>query len=615
MRSTPAAPSLASLLLASLSFVAARELDTKTDGGVIFVDLEARGSGDGSTWADAFPDLQGALVEAALRAGLVQVWVAEGTYRPAGPGAPRSAHFALDADVSLFGGFAGVEAAVDERDPAAHPTVLSGDLLGDDGPGFAGREDNAFHVLVLSASGPVTAETQVDGLIIRGGHADGLGDDAGGGGLLSFFPAVPALHACVLEDNYARIDGGAVQARRDHMPPFFPGIEAPVEIDACVFWGNRADARGSAASLIGPFAVVDSIFTGHPRSMTPFDPDAMGFVVDLGEGSSGALRGCTFNDNDATALQAYVSSIDVENCLFSANRSGPASGSAINVTTSECRIANTSIAGNETFDDGLAGAISGALAHLQVVNSIVQDGVQAVSLPGPDQGEAFFFSDLVTDHVLILGDVVGNWSGEGAFTADPLFVDAAGGDFRLSQASPARDAGGLDLLPAGLTADLDGAPRVVDGNGDGLDLPDLGAFEGAEPALPAALVADVLGLSVSMGGTQVLSLGAGAAHAGELHLMLGSLSGTLPGIDLGAVHLALVPDAYTLATLGALGLVLLPGGIGSLDASGSARASLKVPAGAFPSLAGLELHHAFVTLDTHGALGFASNAVPSELLP
>lgn len=54
--------------------------------GVLFVDADATGAADGSSWADAFPDLQQAL--AILEAG-GEVWVAEGVYRPP-PRAPTA---------------------------------------------------------------------------------------------------------------------------------------------------------------------------------------------------------------------------------------------------------------------------------------------------------------------------------------------------------------------------------------------------------------------------------------------------------------------------------------------------------------------------------------------
>lgn len=66
---------------------------------------------------------------------------------------------------------------------------------------------------------------------------------------------------------------------------------------------------------------------------------------------------------------------------------------------------------------------------------------------------------------------------------NPLFRDLAGGDFRLSAGSPAIDIGGPDLIP-GAATDLNGDPRPIDGDGDGVAQDDAGAFE-YEPSSPA----------------------------------------------------------------------------------------------------------------------------------
>lgn len=74
--------------------------------------------------------------------------------------------------------------------------------------------------------------------------------------------------------------------------------------------------------------------------------------------------------------------------------------------------------------------------------------------------------------------------GNGGTLADPRFVDAAGGDYRLSAGSPGIDAGDNSVV-APASVDVTGAPRVVDGNGDGVATVDLGAYEGQLP-LPVA---------------------------------------------------------------------------------------------------------------------------------
>jgi len=82
------------------------------------VDADAQGKNDGTTWADAFNDLQAAIAAATPA---YEVWVAEGTYTP---GHSREASFALRDGVEIYGGFAGWEATRQER--AGSPVIDAG---------------------------------------------------------------------------------------------------------------------------------------------------------------------------------------------------------------------------------------------------------------------------------------------------------------------------------------------------------------------------------------------------------------------------------------------------------------------------------------------------------
>lgn len=109
---------------------------------VIYVDGDATGANSGSSWEDAYTDLQDAL-GVALSGD--QVWVAQGTYKPSGPAGDVLATYQLLSGVGLYGGFAGGETELDQRDPDVNVTVLSGDLNGDDGPDFENYDENSHH--------------------------------------------------------------------------------------------------------------------------------------------------------------------------------------------------------------------------------------------------------------------------------------------------------------------------------------------------------------------------------------------------------------------------------------------------------------------------------------
>jgi len=101
---------------------------------IIFVNAVATGADSGTSWKDAYRDLQDALEDARTVGGCrCDVWIAQGTYTPDRGTRDRTLGFELVDQVALYGGFAGCEDCLDERDPVAHESILSGDLNGNDG--------------------------------------------------------------------------------------------------------------------------------------------------------------------------------------------------------------------------------------------------------------------------------------------------------------------------------------------------------------------------------------------------------------------------------------------------------------------------------------------------
>lgn len=123
-------------------------------------------------------------------------------------------------------------------------------------------------------------------------------------------------------------------------------------------------------------------------------------------------------------------------------------------------------------------------------------------------------------------------------------------------------------------------------------------------------------LLASAGGKQVLNLEAGASFAGLPYFILGSGSGTSPGVDLGAWNLPLnAPDAYLDLTLVQFNGPILQDTLGVLDQAGRAQATISLPPG-IPGLSGTFVDHAFLVIDPLAVEGvvFTSNPVNLELL-
>jgi hypothetical protein len=123
--------------------------------------------------------------------------------------------------------------------------------------------------------------------------------------------------------------------------------------------------------------------------------------------------------------------------------------------------------------------------------------------------------------------------------------------------------------------------------------------------------ADVHRLSLQTGGTQNFTLNPGKQYRGMPYIILGSVTGTTPGIALSGVKIPLNFDSYTRVTLGLISPVFRRFR-GRLDHNGREVASFNVPP-FLTSEIDLTIHHALVVLDTQNNVIAASNPVPVRL--
>lgn len=317
-----------------LAFVAAACSGGGGTGRILFVDASIPAPGAGTSWESAFRDMQSAL--AAAQQG-DEIWVAQGVYAPAPSGGPRTATFRLVDGVAIYGGFAGGETSLAERDVLAHETVLSGDLDGDDGPAFSGMAENSHQVVVALNVG---AATILDGFTIRGGRADGPGLGAvpesldQGAGLNVYF-ASPRIANCTFTNNW-NVNHGAVNDHGDesvfhactfrgnHSARFGAGLyvhhHSMTTALECTFIDNEAAAEGGGAYSRSLHGATFSHCTFQGNRAT------LGAGMYHAAGSATHVIDCTFTDNEAAigggASYADEASPMFEDCTFEANTAG-----------------------------------------------------------------------------------------------------------------------------------------------------------------------------------------------------------------------------------------------------------------------------------------------------
>ena len=231
----------------------------------IYVDQSATGANDGSSWEDAFTDLQDAL---SSESDETQVWIAEGTYYPGEPG-DSLASFHLTREFQLYGSFRGTEQALEDRPSraAGNSTILSGDILGNDSPQDfdSNKEDNVFNVLVIDAV--IDNRTIIDRVNIWRGHADGdieISNRHGRGGGV-YCEGAPIFQFCEILDNYALSDGGGIylDSISGEAPQFYDcvissnasgddggGIEA-THLTGEPLWLERTTLAGNTSQEVG----------------------------------------------------------------------------------------------------------------------------------------------------------------------------------------------------------------------------------------------------------------------------------------------------------------------------------------------------------------------------
>lgn len=440
---------------------------------IVYVNANlSTGANDGSSWADAFQGSSGLQAALAVTSPGDSVYVAEGTYRPTELGDTEESFWMQD-EVAWYGGFLGGEASPAERPPFdSAPSILLGDLLGDDANGPGSFDDNSGH-LVRSQGNPET--TILDGFRIVGGAANKTGPPVNrrGGGILINGGSLARIRNCRFLGNRAQQNGGAAYIRggpvftncrfEDNLAPEGGAISCGdittpgPEFIGCNFADNRASIRGGAV---------------HTEDQTSARIDSCSFVRNEANTTGGALALLGIGD-------------EVSNCLIAGNISGQTGSAMIvgGILSGDTRVYNCTIFGNSaSFGPGVH--VTGSFSVNSFINCVLWGNVD---LSAPQQAQQQISPGAVITYSIVQGGL----PGQGNLNIDPDLRNPDQGDYRLGFGSPAIDAGS-NSAPFVQSTDLAGNPRMMDdpsvqdsGNGTS-PIVDMGAYE----ALPAEEVGE-----------------------------------------------------------------------------------------------------------------------------
>ncbi len=245
-------------------------------GNVLYVKANATGANNGSSWANAYTDLQSALNIPCP--GITEIWVAAGTYKPTA-GNDRNISFVMKNGVGIYGGFNGTETQLSQRNWRTNVTTLSGDI------GAAGNADNSYRVInnSFSSNSPLTNTAVLDGFTIEAANADGNFPLNLGGGMWND-NASPTVRNCFFKNNAAVAGGGIFNANSQPL------------VTNCLFVGNSGSSNGAAIANGGGTALAQTTnctFYGNTGPNTINNQSSAAFTNCIIWGNEGGISGGT----------------------------------------------------------------------------------------------------------------------------------------------------------------------------------------------------------------------------------------------------------------------------------------------------------------------------------
>lgn len=374
-------------------------------------------NGNGTSWNEAYSTINAAFNVAQTGDTIL---VAEGNYTA----------LTANKDVKLWGGYVGNETDLMMRDAQANQTIIDG--------------NSALHALTISSPNLV-----IDGFVITGGKqaASGTGNNVSGAGVFYSFTTGNGdltIKNCDIKDNQGFSQGGGLYVNVEGTGTFNVKV-----INTRIRGNNCRYAQSWLAKSLGSstlnFDFVNNLVDGN-------------FSKDQGGGWNGfkAAGGGMISAFGTSTLNANIINSTITNNTYQGTQT--TAGDALICVSQEIagspnislNVYNSILFGNESTTP--IGYWENGTAYEKVNNLVMRNNITEATTPN--------------NYALVNTSIVNEMNN------DPMFADAANGNFMLSATSPAIDGGdatGIEtMIPMN---DLDGKIRTI---GTAIDL---GAYE------------------------------------------------------------------------------------------------------------------------------------------
>jgi L-ascorbate metabolism protein UlaG (beta-lactamase superfamily) len=401
-------------------------LCTSTSGKTIYVDNDATGANDGTSWENAYTFLQEALADANSAEKPVEIRVAQGIYKPdmganQTPG-DREATFKLINGVTIKGGYAGVgELDPNARDIELYKTILSGDLDGNDSddnnPFDATRDENCYHVLTAVEADKTAV---LNGLTIMNGNGfQNMWEDSKDGAGMLIENSCPSLICCTFNSNAGRYGGAMYNLRSNpiltdckftgNVSPDGGGIynddQSNPNLINCIFTWNFSGIGGGMSNFQSCPILADCIFKANISNL-----DGGGMSNE--KQSCPTLTNCKFTGNKSGyggGISNWENcSPSLTNCTFSGNLATIWGGGMYNILNGNPILTNCTFIGNSS--DRTGDGIFNYESNTILTNCILRNGGNEI------------WNDDNSMIMITYSNIQGGWPGLGNIDEDPLFA-------------------------------------------------------------------------------------------------------------------------------------------------------------------------------------------------